>query len=92
MQPCALGYYCPDITRELPCPEGHFCKAYSTAPKRCPWLATCPAKSGSADLSLGGFLALLLILGLLWLAYVALSAYIRCGPCHSEWCQWVQPG
>lgn len=77
-QPCAPGYYCPNISAQVPCPEGHFCKAFSTAPKRCPWLATCLAESGSADLSLGGFLAMFLILGLLWLAYVALSAYIRC--------------
>ena len=44
----------------------------------CPWLAKCPAGSASADISLGGFFALFLILLLLWLAYVAFSAYIKC--------------
>ena len=43
----------------------------------CPWLAKCPRKSASADLSLGGFLAMTLILAVLWLAYMALYAYIR---------------
>lgn len=46
----------------------------------CPWLAKCPAGSASADISLGGFFALFLILLLLWLAYVAFSAYIKCAP------------
>ena len=41
-------------------------------------MAKCPAGSASADISLGGFFALFLILGLLWLAYVAFSAYIKC--------------
>ena len=41
-------------------------------------MAKCPAGSASADISLGGFLALFLILALLWLAYVAFSAYIKC--------------
>ena len=77
VQPCAPGHYCPTNQQQIPCPAGHFCKAFSTAPKRCPWLATCPAESGSADLSLGGFLAVSLLLGVLWLAYMALSAYIR---------------
>ena len=44
----------------------------------CPWMAKCPAGSASADISLGGFFALFLILALLWLAYVAFSAYIKC--------------
>ncbi len=44
----------------------------------CPWLAKCPAGSASADISWGGFMALFFILGLLWLAYIAFSAYIRC--------------
>ena len=43
----------------------------------CPWLAKCPAGSASADISYGGFFALFFILGLLWLAYVAFSAYIK---------------
>ena len=47
--------------------------------QNCPWLAKCPAGSASADISWGGFMALFLILGLLWLAYVAFSAYIRYG-------------
>ena len=46
--------------------------------QNCPWLAKCQAGSASADISWGGFMALFLILGLLWLAYVAFSAYIRC--------------
>lgn len=62
----------------LPCPAGTFCKGYNLEPRPCPWLATCPAKSESADLSLGGFLGMSLILAILWLAYVALSAFIRC--------------
>ena len=62
---------------QLPCPPGSFCKGYSLSPKACPWLATCPALSSSADLSLGGFLAMSLILAVLWLAYMALSAYIK---------------
>ena len=41
-------------------------------------MAKCPAGSASADISLGGFFALFLILALLWLAYVAFSAYIKC--------------
>lgn len=77
MQACAAGYYCPNSSTILPCPKGSFCKWYSTLPKHCPWLATCPPGSESADLSLGGFLGLMLILMVLWLAYVALSAYIR---------------
>ena len=77
VQACAKGHYCPNSSSIQDCPEGFFCKWYSTLPKRCPWLATCPPGSGSADLSLGGFLGLMLILLTLWLAYVALSAYIR---------------
>lgn len=50
----------------------------------CPWLAKCPAGSASADISLGGFFALFLILMLLWLAYVAFSAYIKCAACLSQ--------
>lgn len=45
---------------------------------RCRWLAKCRTGSGSADLSMGGFLGLLLILLVLWLGYLAFSAYIRC--------------
>lgn len=71
------GYYCPDATTILPCPEGKFCKWWSRRPKSCPWLATCPHGSTSADLSLAGFFFMLLILLLLWLAYVACDAYIR---------------
>lgn len=44
----------------------------------CPWLAKCPAGSASADISMGGFFALFLMLLVLWLAYVAFSAYIKC--------------
>ncbi|KAL0020410.1 hypothetical protein WJX77_000240 [Trebouxia sp. C0004] len=77
LQPCKKGFYCPDATTILPCPEGKFCKWWSRRPKSCPWLATCPHGSTSADLSLAGFFFMLLILLLLWLAYVACDAYIR---------------
>lgn len=77
LQPCKKGYYCPDATTILPCPEGKFCKWWTRHPKSCPWLATCPHGSTSADLSLAGFFFMLLILLLLWLAYVACDAYIR---------------
>ena len=77
MQAAAQGYYCPDATTILPCPEGKFCKWWTRHPKSCPWLATCPHGSTSADLSLAGFFFMLLILLLLWLAYVACDAYIR---------------
>ncbi|KAK9908170.1 hypothetical protein WJX75_003729 [Coccomyxa subellipsoidea] len=75
--PCPSGYYCPNATVVLPCPAGRFCKWYTKFPRGCPWLAKCPAGSASADISLGGFFALFLILLLLWLAYVAFSAYIK---------------
>jgi hypothetical protein len=52
----------------------------------CPWLAKCPAGSASADISLGGFFALFLILLLLWLAYVAFSAYIKCAAAPTHHC------
>ena len=77
MQAAAQGYYCPDATTILPCPEGKFCKWWTRHPKSCPWLATCPHGSTSADLSLAGFFFMILILLLLWLAYVACDAYIR---------------
>ncbi len=80
MQPCPEGFYCPNSSSILPCPKGSFCKAYTLLPKRCPWLAKCRTGSGSADLSLGGFLGLLLILLVLWLGYVGFSAYIRSDP------------
>lgn len=50
----------------------------------CPWLAHCKPGAASADLSLGGFLALFIILGLLFLAYAALAAYIRFQPPSSH--------
>lgn len=56
---------------------GSFCKAFSRQPKDCPWLATCPEGSVSADLSLGGFLGLAIILVLLWLIYIIVLSYIR---------------
>lgn len=71
------GYYCPDATTILPCPEGKFCKWWTRRPKSCPWLASCPYGSDSADLSLAGFFFMLLILLVLWLAYAASEAYIR---------------
>ncbi|BDA44911.1 probable broad substrate specificity ATP-binding cassette transporter at N-terminal half [Coccomyxa sp. Obi] len=75
--PCPSGFYCPNATAILPCPAGRFCKWWTKVPRGCPWLAKCPAGSASADISLGGFFALFLILLLLWLAYVAFSAYIK---------------
>ncbi|KAL3159875.1 hypothetical protein ABBQ38_010273 [Trebouxia sp. C0009 RCD-2024] len=77
LQPCKKGFYCPDASTILPCPEGKFCKWWSRRPKSCPWLATCRHGSTSADLSLAGFFFMLLILLMLWLAYVACEAYIR---------------
>ncbi len=77
LQPCQQGHFCPNSSVIRPCPAGHFCKTYSSLPKRCPWLAKCRTGSASADLSLGGFLGLLLILLVLWLGYLAFSAYIR---------------
>jgi len=74
---CPQGFFCPNSSSIQACPQGSFCKAYTLLPKRCPWLAKCRTGSGSADLSMGGFLGMLLILLLLWLGYLAFSAYIR---------------
>ena len=63
-------------------PAGSFCKAFSRQPKDCPWLATCSEGSVSADLSLGGFLGLAIILILLWLIYLIVLSYIRCSFTH----------
>ena len=52
-------------------------RVFTAVLQDCPWLAKCPAGSASADISYGGFFALFFILGLLWLAYVAFSAYIK---------------
>ncbi|KAK9803611.1 hypothetical protein WJX72_004863 [[Myrmecia] bisecta] len=74
---CKQGYFCPNATTSILCPAGKFCKTWSRSPKDCPFLAMCPVGSGSADLSLGGFFAGMIILCTLWLAYLALNAYIR---------------
>lgn len=38
---CA-GYFCPNFTTVLPCPEGHYCLRGSSEPEPCPLLASCP--------------------------------------------------
>eukprot|EP00884_Botryococcus_braunii_P009426 jgi/Botrbrau1/18485/Bobra.0072s0065.1 len=75
--PCEAGYFCPNSSTKILCPAGKFCKYSSRQPRNCPWLAHCKPGAESADLSLGGFLVLFIILGLLFLAYAALAAYIR---------------
>ena len=78
------GYYCPQTTAILTCPQGSFCKWWSKEPKSCPWLATCEAGAKSADLSLAGFFSMAAILLALWLTYMACDAYIRSAPALTE--------
>lgn len=40
------SFYCPEPSKELPCPAGYFCKKGSLQPQACPFLTTCPEGSG----------------------------------------------
>ncbi len=42
---CSGGFYCPNITTQLECPEGYYCKPQSIAPLKCGILTSCPART-----------------------------------------------
>ncbi|RYG53307.1 ATP-binding cassette domain-containing protein, partial [archaeon] len=64
----SAGYFCPNFTSVLPCPEGHYCLRGSTEPAPCPLLASCPPLTvrrreyGGIVLTLGLDVLMLLIL------------------------------
>ena len=41
---CRAGYYCPNATLEIPCPQDHYCLMGSTEPTLCTGLETCNAE------------------------------------------------
>ena len=53
---CAGGYYCPNISTSIKCPEGYFCKPQSIAPRKCNVLTSCPAGTQSPIYSRVAFL------------------------------------
>ena len=67
---CRRGYYCPTYSQELPCPEGSWCPAASSAPTKCPGLNACTEKSKTpfelTGLVVLGTLLLLVISAIVW--------------------------
>ncbi len=39
---CAPGYYCPDPSQQIICPEGTYCIRGSSEPRPCPPMSICP--------------------------------------------------
>lgn len=39
---CPGGFYCPTPAQKLVCPANHFCREFSTAPRKCPLSSRCP--------------------------------------------------
>lgn len=42
---CMQGFYCPNATTILPCPEGYWCSEGTISPIKCDSLSSCPEKS-----------------------------------------------
>ncbi|KAF8061902.1 ABCG21 [Scenedesmus sp. PABB004] len=74
LTPCPPGFFCPTEAELIECPAGHACPSYSSAPVKCPPLASCTAPGAAAPAwSWWGLLLLLLCLVLL----LALLEYLR---------------
>ncbi len=42
---CPAGFYCPNFTTMIPCPEDTYCLRGSTAPLDCPPMSVCPPQT-----------------------------------------------
>ncbi|KAK9813958.1 hypothetical protein WJX73_006860 [Symbiochloris irregularis] len=52
---CNGGWFCPNTTTRLPCPEGYFCRRGSESYQRCPPLMKCPQYTEVPDENHAGF-------------------------------------
>ena len=71
-QLCKPGFFCPNASLQLPCPEGSYCIRGSFTPTTCPLLSHCPPGT-EMRLFFGGIVVCLLIDAIM----VALFLYVR---------------
>lgn len=68
---CPPGYYCPNTTHAIQCPQGRFCRQGTSSPERCPPGALCGPGTDVPINNYGGAAAdaaLLGVLAVLWWA------------------------
>lgn len=74
---CSAGFYCPDPTQQIVCPKGHFCKAQSIAPRKCPALSSCNEGSGQPSMVWPPYVFSIIVVGVIISLYVIRFALIR---------------
>ncbi|KAL8057646.1 hypothetical protein ABFX02_04G196700 [Erythranthe guttata] len=53
---CSAGFYCPSTTLKIPCSQGHYCRAGSTAQISCYQLATCEKQTANQNITAYGLI------------------------------------
>lgn len=72
---CPAGYYCPDSTQKIVCPENHFCKEYTVEPYACDDFSYCSEGSTAPASSVLGVLSSLLFGVFVFLCLKAVAMY-----------------
>lgn len=80
---CKSGYYCPDTSREIPCPEGFFCKPQSIRPRKCPSLSSCKEGSAEPEIVWIPYAFGICVVGSIVLMYM-IKAMVQQGRCASK--------
>lgn len=71
-QPCTRGFFCPDYTTILLCPQGHFCPTGSIAPRPCLEPGSYCPEGAPKQVFYGGVIVCLIIDAILLLGYACL--------------------
>jgi len=66
---CAPGYYCPNATVQLPCPDGHYCLTGSTEPTPCSGVMRCNG-TGKDIYSAGIAFAIVIVVAVILYVFV----------------------
>eukprot|EP00117_Sycon_ciliatum_P010805 scpid33528/ scgid12552/ ABC transporter G family member 24; Probable white-brown complex homolog protein 25 len=73
---CKEGFYCPNISMKIPCPEGSYCRSGRISPQPCPILSRCKrGSSAPIENSLGLSLIFDLVLIFLVILFVLALRY-----------------
>lgn len=70
---CDGGYYCPDASIAIKCPQGYFCKPQSLSPQKCHALMMCPPGTSTPRWSALAFVIIAIIVGSLPVMYYVLD-------------------
>mmetsp|Transcript_12317 Transcript_12317/g.26589 ORF Transcript_12317/g.26589 Transcript_12317/m.26589 type:complete len:1041 (+) Transcript_12317:146-3268(+) len=76
-QSCPAGYYCPNTTTKIICPDEHYCKTGSAAPWNCSFFSVCDAGSDSPRVTYTAVIGIVIILFAIYVGYVLIFLWVR---------------